>query len=373
MNQFGHIAIPAVQGLSPYQPGKPESELERELGIADIVKLASNENPWGPSPAAIEAVKAGLSNLSRYPDGSRHDLKKGLAEKLSVTPQRITLGNGSSEVLEIIARVFLGPGREAVFSEYAFAMYPIFTQAAGAKARIAKAGGADSPMPYGHDLDAMAALINEKTRVVFIANPNNPTGTYVPATSLYRFIESLPGHVVCVVDEAYFEYVEKDDFPDAPGWINRFPNLIVTRTFSKAYGIAGLRVGYAISDPEISELMNRIRQPFNINAMALQAALAALEDQEHLGKSHRSNLSGLAFLSHAFRERSLEVIPSIANFVCVDVKRDSVQLFNGLLREGIIIRPLANYQMPNHIRVTVGTPDQNSRFLAAFDNVMSRV
>jgi histidinol-phosphate aminotransferase len=373
MNTFGHIAMPAVLGLCPYQPGKPESELERELGISDIVKLASNENPWGPSPAAIEAVKARLYNLSRYPDGSGHDLKQRLAAKLSVAPQRITLGNGSSEVLEIVARVFLGPGREAVFSEYAFAMYPIFAQAVGAKSRIAKAGGADAPMPYGHDLDAMAALINDETGVVFIANPNNPTGTYVPADSLYRFIESLPGHVVCVVDEAYFEYVEMDDFPDTLAWVGRFPNLIVTRTFSKAYGIAGLRVGYAISDPEISELMNRIRQPFNVNSMALEAALAALEDQDHLDKTQRSNTSGLTFLANALRERSLDVIPSIANFICVDVRRDSVQLFNALLREGIIVRPLANYQMPNHIRVTVGTPDQNARFVAAFDNVMSRV
>ncbi len=373
MTQFGRIAVPAIQGLCPYQPGKPESELARELGITDIVKLASNENPFGPSPAAIDVIKAGLFNLARYPDGSGHALKKGLAERLCVKPQQITLGNGSSEVLELIARAFLCAGREAVFSEYAFAMYPIFVQAAGARAQIAKASSPDSAMPYGHDPDAMARLINDKTGVVFIANPNNPTGTYLAEETLYGFIESLPGHVICVVDEAYYEYVEADDFPDTLRWLERFPNLIVTRTFSKAYGIAGLRVGYAISNPEISELMNRIRQPFNINSMALAAALAALGDDEHLRKSRRSNQTGLVFLSKALRERNLEVIPSIANFVCVDVKRDSIQLFNELLREGIIVRPLASYRLPEHIRVTVGTPDENHRFLTALDPALSRV
>ncbi|MGH8556349.1 MAG: histidinol-phosphate transaminase [Methylococcales bacterium] len=373
MNKFGLIAVPAIQGLCPYQPGKPESELERELGLTNIVKLASNENPLGPGPAAIDAVKNGLFNLSRYPDGSGHELKKGLAQRLGVMPQQITLGNGSSEVLEIIARVFLCAGREAVFSEYAFAMYPIFVQAAGAKARIAKAMSPDSGMPYGHDLEAMRSLVNDRTGLVFIANPNNPTGTYVPETSLYGFIESLPDHVICVVDEAYFEYVEQDDFPDTLGWLERFPNLIVTRTFSKAYGIAGLRVGYAISDPEISEMLNRIRQPFNNNSIALNAALAALGDQEHLSKSRRFNQSGLAFLTGALKERSLDLIPSIANFLCVDVKRDSVRCFNELLREGVIVRPLTSYHMPNHIRVTVGTPDQNARFLSALDTILSRV
>ncbi|MGH8551291.1 MAG: histidinol-phosphate transaminase [Methylococcales bacterium] len=373
MNRFGRIAVPAILGLYPYQPGKSESELERELGLSNIVKLASNENPLGPSPAAIDVIKAGRLNLARYPDGSGHVLKKGLAERWSVMPEQITLGNGSSEVLELIARVFLGPGREAVFSEYAFAMYPIFVQAAGAKARIAKALSPDSSMPYGHDLDAMRALITDQTGVVFIANPNNPTGTYVTGTGLYRFIESLPDRVLCVVDEAYYEYVEKIDFPDTLSWIERFPNLIVTRTFSKAYGIAGLRVGYAISDPEISELINRVRQPFNINSIALEAASAALGDDEHLRQSRRSNQSGLVFLSGALQERSLEVIPSIANFVCVDVKRNSIQLFNDLLREGVIVRPLANYLMPDHIRVTVGTPDENTRFLNALDRILSRV
>ncbi len=373
MSRFGRIAVPAIQGLCPYQAGKPESELERELGLTNIVKLASNENALGPSLAAIDAVRTKLFNLSRYPDGSGHELKNGLAQRLSVTPRQITLGNGSSEVLEIIARVFLGAGREAVFSEYAFAMYPIFVQAAGAKARIAKAMSPDSSMPYGHDLDAMRNLVNPKTGLVFIANPNNPTGTYVSQTSLYGFIESLPENVICVVDEAYFEYVEQDDFPITLSWLERFPNLIVTRTFSKAYGIAGLRIGYAISDPEISEMLNRIRQPFNNNSIALNAALAALGDEEHLCKSRRSNQSGLAFLSRALTQRNLEVIPSIANFVCFNVKRDSVQCFNALLRKGVIVRPLASYHMPNHIRVTVGTPDQNMRFLGALDKILSRV
>lgn len=367
MNKFGRVAVPAISGLCPYQPGKPESELERELGISNIVKLASNENPLGPSPAAMDAAKSALSSLSRYPDGSGHGLKQGLAGRLNVKPQQITLGNGSSEVLEIIARVFLGPGREAVFSEYAFAMYPIFVQAAGAKAQIAKALGADSAMPYGHDLDAIGKLVNEKTGVVFIANPNNPTGTFLTGASLYRFVESLPGHVICVVDEAYFEYVDQDDFPDTLNWIERFPNLVVTRTFSKAYGIAGLRVGYAVSDPDISELMNRIRQPFNNNSVGLSAALAALQDQDHLIRSRTTNLSGIKYLSNELQQRNFDVIPSAANFVCVDVKQDSVAFFNALLREGVIVRPLANYHLFNHIRVTVGTSRENARFLSALD------
>lgn len=373
MIEFGRIAVPAIQGLCPYQPGKPESELARELGLSNIVKLASNENPWGPSRAAVEAVRAGYSNLSRYPDGSGHALKNALAKHLRVAPRQITLGNGSSEVLELIARVFLCAGREAVFSEYAFAMYPIFVQAANARARVGRALGPDSSMPYGHDLEAMAGLVNDKTAVVFIANPNNPTGTYVAEDDLYRFIEALPDRVLCVVDEAYLEYVEKEDFPGTLNWLDRFPNLIITRTFSKAYGIAGLRVGYAVSNPEISELMNRVRQPFNTNSMALDAALAALGDAEHLLKSQQANRNGLIFLSNALHERDLEVIPSIANFVCVDVRREAERLFNELLSEGVIIRPLAGYRMPNHIRVTVGTPDQNHRFLTALDTVLARV
>ncbi|MGR9108217.1 MAG: histidinol-phosphate transaminase [Gammaproteobacteria bacterium] len=373
MTGFSHIAVPAILGLRPYQPGKPESELQRELGLSDIVKLASNENPLGPSPAALEAMKAGIGNLSRYPDGSGYALKRKLAERLHVRPDQITLGNGSSEVLELIARIFLGAGREAVFSEYAFAMYPIFVQAVGAKAKVARALKRDSSMPYGHDLDQMAELVNAETRLVFIANPNNPTGTYLSESALYRFIESLPDRVICVVDEAYFEYVSRDDYPNALHWIEQFPNLIVTRTFSKAYGIAGLRVGYAVSDLEISELMNRIRQPFNLNSLALAAAEAAADDDEHLRRSRQANQKGLALLSDELRNRGFGVIPSITNFVCVDVKQDSLQLFSNLLRQGVIVRPLAGYQMPNHIRVTVGTPDENRRFLNALDTVLSGV
>lgn len=373
MKKFRQIAVPAIQGLCPYVPGKPESELERELGISNIVKLASNENPSGPSPAVVDVVKAGLINLSRYPDGNGHALKRELAERLSVVVEQITLGNGSSEVLDMVARVFLDGDREAVFSEHAFAMYPIIVQAIGAKAKIAKALGSDAPMPFGHDLDAMRMLINERTGVVFIANPNNPTGTYLSAKKLYQFIQGLPDHVICVVDEAYYEYVEKEDFPDTLGWIERFPNLIVTRTFSKAYGIAGLRTGYAISNPEISELMNRVRQPFNTNALALEAALAALGDDEYLRKTCDINKTGLVFLSTALQERNLAVIPSVANFVCVDVKQDSEQVFSRLLREGVIVRSLAGYYLPNHIRVTVGIGDENERFLIALDRVLSGV
>lgn len=373
MNRFASIAMPPILGLSPYQPGKPESELERELGISNIVKLASNENPWGPSPLVVEALKKGLSRLSRYPDGGGYALKSRIAEKLSLSPDRITLGNGSSEILEIIARLFLGPDRAGLFSEYSFAMYPLIVQALGAEARIAKAFPADATMPYGHDLDAMARLVEYNTRLVLIANPNNPTGTYLSESSLYRFIEALPAQVICVVDEAYFEYACEDDYPNTLSWVEKFPNLIVTRTFSKAYGVAGLRVGYAISNPEIAELMNRIRQPFNVNSMALEGALAALGDQDHLQKSVEFNRSGLKLLAHALSARNYPVIPSIANFIAIDAKRNSMRVFNDLLREGVIVRPLAAYRMANHIRVTVGTPDENARFLEAFDTVMARV
>lgn len=373
MNKYHQMAVEAVQGLRPYEPGKPESELERELGISNIIKLASNENPLGPSPRVIGMVKESLTGLSRYPDGSGHILKKALAERLSVATEQITLGNGSSEVLEMIARVFLNESREAVFSEYAFAMYQIVVQATAAKAQIAKAYDSQAAMPYGHDLDAMKSLINERTRMVFIANPNNPTGTYLSEPSLYQFIASLPGHIICVIDEAYFEYVEIEDYPNTLDWIEKFPNLIVTRTFSKAYGIAGMRIGYAISNPDISELLNRVRQPFNSNALALDAALAALSDDEHLEKSFRLNKTGLSFLSSELRNRNLDFIPSVANFLCVDVNQEAGQIFNRLLQEGVIVRPLAGYQLPHHIRVTVGTESENNRFLAALDSVLKRV
>ncbi len=365
------LAIPGVRGLTPYQPGKPIAELERELGIANIVKLASNENPLGPSPKALEAVRRILPELHFYPDGGGYELKAALAGKLGVESNQITLGNGSNDALEIIARTFLSPEANAVFSEHAFAVYPIVTQAVGAKARVASAHDGTRGSRYGHDLDAMANLVDGDTRVVFVANPNNPTGTYLAGSELRGFLANLPEQVIAVVDEAYFEYVSAPDYPNAVAWLPEFPNLVVTRTFSKAYGLAGLRVGYAVSSAEIADLLNRVRQPFNVNIPALEAAKAALDDTEHLERTVRLNGEGLLRLGEALAARKLEFIPSVGNFITFDLKQPAGPIYEALLRQGVIVRPIANYGMPGHLRVTVGTAEQNAVFLAALDRVLA--
>lgn len=366
------LATPGVRGLTPYQPGKPISELERELGLREITKLASNENPLGPSPKAVEAVRRALSGLHLYPDGSGFELKAALAKRLEVKPGQITLGNGSNDVLELVARAFLSPETKAVFSAHAFAVYPIVTQAIGARAAAAPAHDGSRGPRYGHDLEAMADSVDNRTRVVFIANPNNPTGTYLARTELHRFLEGLPEHVITVIDEAYFEYVAAPDYPNALEWLAEFPRLVVTRTFSKAYGLAGLRVGYAVSGEDIADLLNRVRQPFNVNAPALEAARAALADGEYLSRSIRMNAEGLVRLSEALADRNLAVIPSVGNFVTFDLARPAAPVYEALLREGVIVRPIANYGLPNHLRVTVGTAGQNATFLAALDRVLGR-
>jgi histidinol-phosphate aminotransferase len=340
------------------------------LGIAHIVKLASNENPLGPSPQALEAIRQRLSELHLYPDGGGFALKAALSAHLGIAAGRITLGNGSNDVLELVARAFLSPECAAIFSEHAFAVYPIVTQAVGAHARIAPAhDGAFGPR-YGHDLQAMAALLDEITRVVFIANPNNPTGTYLKRHELHDFLKRIPPHVLTVVDEAYFEYVAATDYPNALEWLDEFPNLIVTRTFSKAYGLAGLRVGYAVSSQDIADLLNRVRQPFNVNSLALAAATAALSDHGHLGRTVALNQTGLWQLGEALRERGLAYIPSVGNFITVDMGRLAAPVYEALLREGVIVRPVANYGLPQHLRVTVGTAEENQIFLAALDRVL---
>ena len=373
MIDFHMLAVQPVLGLTPYQPGKPIDELARELGLeADkIVKLASNENPLGPSPKALAAMQKALAETARYPDGSGFSLKHRLAAKLGVQPARITLGNGSNDVLDLIARVFLGPGRSAVFSQHAFAVYPISTQAVGAKARIAPAHDGSRGPRYGHDLGAMLDRVADDTTVVFIANPNNPTGTYATTKELEDFLVALPERVIAVVDEAYFEYVERDDYPDALAWLGRFPNLIVTRTFSKAYGLAGLRVGYAVSHPQVAELLNRVRQPFNVNHLALAAAEAALDDEAHLQKTRELNREGLRQLEAAFERLGLDYIPSIGNFITVDLGRQAQPVFEALLREGVIVRPVTNYGLPNHLRVSVGTCEENEAFIAALTQVLA--
>lgn len=370
INHFLNLATPGIQALQPYLPGKPVAELEREYGITDAVKLASNENPFGPSPLALAAAREVLEDLSRYPEGSGWLLAGRLAGLHALERDSVTLGNGSNDVLDIIARVFLTPAHEAVFSQYAFAVYPIAVQAAGAKARIAPAHDGSKGPAYGHDLDAMYALVGPDTRLVFIANPNNPTGTWLESNALEAFISSLPAHVMVVVDEAYFEYVDKPGYPDASAWLQRFPNLIVTRTFSKAYGLAGLRVGYALSHPDVADLLNRVRQPFNVNMVAQAAALAALDDSEYLQHVVQRNREGMQQLLAGFGGLGLPYIESAGNFVAVETGR-GLQRYEALLQRGVIVRPIANYGMPDHLRVTVGRADENARLLAALEQVLT--
>ena len=364
-NPFLELAAPWIAGLTPYVPGKPISELERELGIRDSVKLASNENPLGPGAKAREAIASMLGELGRYPDGGGFELRRALADFHGVSPAAITIGNGSNDVLDIIARTFLHPGAESVFSEYSFAVYPIATQSVGATARVAKA------RDYGHDLEAMSALVNDRTRVVWIANPNNPTGTWLSAESLKSFIGSLPKSCVVVVDEAYTEFVAEPDFPDATNWVQTFPNLIVTRTFAKAHGLAALRVGYGISDPRLADLLNRIRQPFNVNALAQAAAAAAITDREHVRASVELNRAGMRQLTAAFDRLGIRYIPSVGNFVTIDLGRPAAPVNEALLRRGVIVRPVANYGLPNHLRISIGLEQENARFITALEDVLT--
>ena len=359
------LAVDGVRGLQPYEPGKPMEALERELGIRDIIKLASNENPLGPGPRALEAVRAQVPDIGRYPDGNGFALKQALSRHLGVDPACLTLGNGSNDILELLARAFLAPEHEVVFSEHAFAVYPIVTQAAGARAVVTPA------RDWGHDLEAMAAALTPRTRLVFIANPNNPTGTWLRADALEHFLDSTPEHVLVVIDEAYFEYVQEPDYPDALSWLPRYPNLVLTRTFSKAHGLAGLRVGYGISRPQVADLLNRVRQPFNVNSLALAAAEAALGDAAHLQRSTALNREGMARLVAGFENLGLGYIPSVANFISVDVGRPGTEVYQALLRRGVIVRPVANYGMPRHLRVTVGLPEENARFLDALAAVLA--
>ncbi|MEA3275265.1 MAG: histidinol-phosphate transaminase [Pseudomonadota bacterium] len=363
-NRFLRITAPGLSGLEPYVPGKPIAELERELGIRDSVKHASNENPLGPGRMAREATVAALEELGRYPDGGGFELRGVLAAHHGVDPGTITLGNGSNDVLDLVARTFLHPGTESLFSQYAFAVYPIATQAVGATARVAPA------KDFGHDLDAMRRMVNERTRVVWIANPNNPTGTWLAAKPLRAFLRFLPESCIVVVDEAYTEYVAEPDYPDATDWLGELPNLIVTRTFSKVHGLAALRVGYGISHLHVAELLNRVRQPFNVNTLAQAAALAALGDREHVRTSVRLNQAGLRQLAAGFERLGLDYIRSVGNFVTVDLGRPAGPVHDALLRGGCIARPVANYGLPNHLRVSVGLEAENARFLETLERVL---
>jgi histidinol-phosphate aminotransferase len=341
------------------------AELQRQLGLTDIVKLASNENPLGPPPESLAALRAALDGLARYPDGAAYGLKQGLARHLGVSSGQLTVGNGSNEVLSLIAETFLTPGDEAIYSEFAFVVYALAVQATGAGARVAPANGAGGPQPLGHSLDAMARLLSPRTRLVFIANPNNPTGTWLSPATLRGFVSSLPRHVIVVLDEAYQEYMPGQQRPDSLAWLAEHPNLIVCRTFSKIYGLAGLRVGYAISDPAVAELLNRVRQPFNVNELGQVAALAALGATDHVQRSRQLNDTGMARLREGLAAFGWTVPPSAGNFLLADTGGPAAPWYAGLLRAGVIVRPVANYGLPHHLRISIGLPDENERLLRA--------
>ena len=358
-----------VRAIAPYQPGKPITELAREFGLDEraIVKLASNENPRGISPKALAAIKAALPELGRYPDG--FDLTQALSQKLGVSAQSIVLGNGSNDVLELAGMAFLAPGCSAVYSQHAFAVYPLATQARGAQSIVTPAKN------FGHDLEAMLAAIRPDTHVVFIANPNNPTGTMLTAAELETFLRRAPKNVIVVLDEAYNEYLDPALRCPSIEWIADFPNLIVTRTFSKVYGLAGLRVGYAVCNPEVAALLNRVRQPFNVNNLAIVAAVAALTDHDFLRDSFDLNVAGMAQLLAGCKRLGLAWIPSYGNFVTVEIPRTGKEsqagaVFQKLLRLGVIVRPLAGYAMPDHLRVSIGLASENARFLEALEAVL---
>ena len=359
------LAPAHVRAIAPYVAGKPIAETARELGIpeADILKMASNENPLGPSPRAVAAIRGALSDLHYYPDGGGYDLKRALSRKLGVDPECLLLGNGSNDVLELAARAFLTPADSAVYSRHAFLVYPLVVQAIGARGIEVPARG------YGADLEAMARAVREDTKIVFLANPNNPTGTFIPWDEVGRFVERIPARVLVVLDEAYGEYLPRDLQSPTPHWIARFPNLVVSRTLSKAFGLAGLRVGYGVAHPEAVEVMNRVRQPFNVNHLAMVAACAALEDDAFIAKSREVNAAGLQQLAAGFDRLGLEYIPSHGNFISVRVG-DAARVYQALLRTGIIVRPIAGYGMPEHLRVTVGLPEHNQRLLEALERVL---
>lgn len=364
------LGTAAVQALQPYQPGKPLDELEREYGIKHAVKLASNENPLGPGPAAQQTIRACLNDLARYPDGNGFALKLALSNRHGVAPEQVTLGNGSNDILELLARAFLTPDHEVIFSEHAFAVYPIVTQAVGARAIITPAKN------WGYDLDAVLAAITANTRLIFIANPNNPTGTWLTKTELAGFLSNVPPQVLVVLDEAYFEYAsalasDAEEYPNGMQWLNQYPNLVVTRTFSKAYGLAGLRIGYSVSHADVADLLNRVRQPFNVNSLALAAAEVALDNQEHIERSLVCNVQGMKLLTQAFTRLGLEYILSIANFVSVNVG-DAAAVYNALLHEGVIVRPVANYAMPEYLRISIGTAEENDRCITALNKVLKK-
>lgn len=358
-----------IRAIAPYKTGKPISDVVRELGLdpTKVVKLASNENPLGMGQKAKLAIAKTISDLGRYPDANGFELKAALAKKYKVNADQITLGNGSNDILELAAKAFLSVGTNAVFSQYAFAVYPLATQGCGAVSKVVPA------VNFGHDLNAFLTTIDAQTHVVFVANPNNPTGTFLSASELIAFLEQVPSNVLVVLDEAYNEFLRPDQQYDATQWVARFPNLLVSRSFSKAYGLAGLRVGYCVSSPEVADLLNRVRQPFNVNSIALAAAEAALNDEEFLEESFRVNQAGLTQISEGVAALGLEYVPSSGNFVLIKVgeaQDAGAKVFDALQRLGVIVRPVGNYGLPQWLRISVGTQAENITFLEALPKAL---
>jgi histidinol-phosphate aminotransferase len=359
-----------VRAIAPYQGGKPISEVAREFGLDEdsIVKLASNENPLGIPESAKQAMMAAIADLSRYPDSNGFDLKAAISAKFAVPTDWITLGNGSNDILELAARSLVSPGQSVVYSQYSFAVYPLATQAIGARAIVVAA------KDFGHDLPAMRAAMNEDTRLVFVANPNNPTGTFIDGEQIAAFIRSVPSHVVIVLDEAYTEYLLPSQRYDAFAWVAQHPNLIVSRSFSKAYGLAGLRIGFGIAQPGLTDLMNRLRQPFNVNSLAQAAAIAALQDEAFLKKSAEINAQGYRQLTAAFDQMGITYVPSVGNFVLFragDDENAGAKVNLALLKQGIIVRPVGNYGLPQWLRVSIGLPEENEAFIIALKSVLA--
>ena len=365
---YSELAPDYIRAIAPYQPGKPIAELERELGITGIVKLASNENPLGASPAAVSAMQAAIKHIALYPDGNGFDLKDALVKRYAVAHPNITLGNGSNDLLELAARAFLAPGDKVVYAAHAFAVYALATQAVGATGITVPA-----TQGYGHDLPAMLNAAKEnKVKMVFIANPNNPTGTLLSADDLLKFMRGLPAEILVVLDEAYNEYLPVDKRYDSVAWLKEFPNLIISRTFSKAYGLAGLRVGYALAHEQITDMMNRVRQPFNVNAVAQAAAVAALRDVSFVKQTFELNQRGMVQITEGLTKQGLEYIPSFGNFVAFRIG-GATAMYRRLLELGVIVRPIANYDMPDWLRVSIGLESENAKFLTALKQAMGEV
>ncbi len=361
---YSELAPAYIRAIAPYQAGKPISELERELGITGIVKLASNENPLGASPKSLAAARAALNQIGLYPDGNGFALKDALAKRYDVAQDQIVLGNGSNDLLELSARAFLTVGDKVVYADHSFAVYALATQAVGAS------GISVAAKNFGHDLDAMRkAAVEQGAKMIFIANPNNPTGTYVSGEALLEFLRALPANILVVLDEAYNEYLPEECRYDSVSWLKEFPNLIISRTFSKAYGLASLRVGYALGDRQVMDMLNRVRQPFNVNNVAQAAAVAAIHDTGFVQQTYALNRRGMKQIVAGLTKLGLEYIPSFGNFVSFKIG-DAMRIYRRLLELGVIVRPIANYAMPDYLRVSIGLESENEKFLSALQQIL---